>query len=258
MCSAKDLAPTRTAVTILRALSGSPYDAADALHALAPETKAPGREIAADEVRYALSALSADRIMPEASPTVSKVVHALLTAVKPLTQAALADRADVSSRSLRTHCEVLEAFDLVRATDNGGLRFALPFRSERADRNRGTAVLPFYAAENPDRDGLIRGSDVLFEVVGRLVEDLGRLADPDDPIGGVFFDSGRFAPGQLADSDAWPWFAPWLSVVGTLLDVDGDRDRSSPPVIMGTDPDQLAIQQASASTTSGAATAGTH
>ena len=179
MCEAKDLAPTRTAVTVLRAFLESPYDAAAALHGLAPETKAPGRELAAAELRYALSTLAPDQIMPDVPPTVSKVVHALLTAVEPLSQRELADRAGVSPRSVRTHRAVLEAFDLVREA-GAGLRFALPFHDERmdADRDGGAAVLPSYAIGNPDRDGLTRGSDVLFRVVERLIDDPSRLADP--------------------------------------------------------------------------------
>jgi hypothetical protein len=262
MCEAKDLAPTRTAVTVLRALTGSPCDAATALHGLAPETKAPGREIAAAELRYALSTLSPARIMPDAPPTVSKIVHTLLTATEPLSQRELAERADVSARSVRAHRAVLKAFDLVREVD-GGLRFALPFNEERADRDSGAAVLPFYAVANPDRDTLTQASDVLFGVVATLLDDSSRLADPNDPIGGVFFTaSGGFDVDRLADSDAWPWLSPWLSVVGALLDVDGETDGNrdrSPPIIMGIDPDQRALRQVStpAATTSGVATVDT-
>ena len=261
MCEAKDLAPTRTAVTVLRAFLESPYDAAAALHGLAPETKAPGRELAAAELRYALSTLAPDQIMPDVPPTVSKVVHALLTAVEPLSQRELADRAGVSPRSVRTHRAVLEAFDLVREA-GAGLRFALPFHDERmdADRDGGAAILPSYAIGNPDRDGLTRGSDVLFRVVERLIDDPSRLADPSDPIGGVFFnvDSERWdaVTDRLCRPDAWSWLSPWVSVAGALLDINDDRDRSL-PIIMGTDPNQCAIRQVSASTTPSAATVDT-
>ena len=248
MCSAKDLAPTRTAVTVLRALVGSPYDAAAALHGLAPETKAPGREVAAAELRYALSTLAPARIMPDAPPTVSKVVHALLTAVEPLSQRELADRADVCPRSVRNHAATLEAFDLLRATDDG-LRFALSFRSERAEPDREAAVLPSYAVGNPDRDDLTRGSDVLFQIVERLIDDPSRLADPSDPIGGVFFDidPGGFdaVADRLCRPNAWPWLAPWLSVVGALLDVDRFPNCKQRAVVMGTDPTQAALAPSS-------------
>ena len=91
-------------------------------------------------------------------------------------------------------------------------------------------------------------------------------ADPSDPIGGVFFDvdpgGGDAVTDRLCRPDAWPWLAPWLSVARALLDVgdetDGDRDRS-PPIIVGTDPTQRAIQQASVptATTSDTATVDT-
>jgi hypothetical protein len=244
MCETKDLRPTRTTVTLCRALTSSPYAAADALHALAPETKAPGREIAVDEVRYALSTLSPDRILPEAPPSVSNVVHALLTATGPLTQRELAKRADVSPQSVRNHHIVLEAFDLVREVD-GGLRFALPFRDERTDRHRGTDVLPSYAVGNPNRDGLTRASDVLFGVVDRLIADPGRLADPMDSIGGVFFDPGGFDPDRLCQPDAWPWLLPWVRVLRALLDI-ANLDHEQRDVVMGNDPTQTMLALGSA------------
>jgi hypothetical protein len=186
--------------------------------------------------------------MPDAPPTVSKVVHALLTAVEPLSQRELADRADVSPRSVRNHAATLEAFDLLRATDDG-LRFALSFRSERADRDREAAVLPSYAVGNPNRDGLTRGSDVLFQIVERLIDDPSRLADPSDPIGGVFFDidPGGFdaVADRLCRPNAWPWLAPWLSVVGALLDVDRFPNCKQRAVVMGTDPTQAALAPSS-------------
>ena len=124
MCEAKDLTATRTAVTLARAFAGSPYDAADALHTLTPESKAPGREIAPDELRYALSTLSPGRILPDTAPTVSKVVHALLTTAESLNQRDLADRAGVSTQSVRNHRNILEAFDLLRETEGAfGSRF---------------------------------------------------------------------------------------------------------------------------------------
>ena len=66
LCRAKELRLTRAAVSILRALTGSPYDVAAALAALAPETKASGREIHLDEIRYALSSLGTGSILPAA------------------------------------------------------------------------------------------------------------------------------------------------------------------------------------------------
>ncbi|MUV61726.1 hypothetical protein [Halobacterium sp. CBA1126] len=105
----KDLSLTRTAVSVLDALTGTPYDAAKALHQLAGESKAPGRRVNTADLRYALSQLDADRILPSGAPTVSKAIHALLATDEPLDQAALAEAADVSTRSLRTHRDILAA-----------------------------------------------------------------------------------------------------------------------------------------------------
>jgi hypothetical protein len=267
MCSAKDLTASRSAVTFCRALTGSPYDTADALHGLAPESKAPGRDIALDEVRYALSTLSSNRILPDASPTVSKVVHALLTAVEPLSQRELADRAGVSPRSVRSHRAVLEAFDLVRETESktesesdGGLRFALPFRDERDSPDRGAAVLPSYAVGSPDRAAHTRASDVLFGVVDRLIADPSRLGDPDDPIGGAFFDPGGSdaVSDRLCRPDAWPWLSPWVSLLRALCDVDEETDvpdREQRSVVMGEDPTQAALAPDSSADRRGRSTA---
>lgn len=217
MCEAKDLTATRTAVTLARALAGSPYDAADALHTLTPESKAPGREIAPDELRYALSTLSPGRILPDTAPTVSKVVHALLTTAESLNQRDLADRAGVSTQSVRNHRNILEAFDLLRETE-GSLRFAFPFRDERTDQGRGAAVLPSYAVGNPDREAHTRPPDVLFDAVDRLIED----------------------PSQLADPEAWPW----LSLLEALLDVETADAPHERAVVVGHEPEQTALSSA--------------
>lgn len=106
MCDQKSIRPTRAATSMLGALTGTPYDAAKALHNLGSETKAPGRRVRLDEVRYALSTLDTDRILSAMEkPALSKIVHALLVAETPLVQSELAERAGVSARSIRTHTE---------------------------------------------------------------------------------------------------------------------------------------------------------
>ena len=107
--SAKDLSMTRPAVSILDALTGTPYDAARAVHQLAPESKAPGRRVSTQDLQHALASLPADRILSDGAPTLSKAVHALITAGEPLSQAGLAEAADVSTRSIRNHRDTLAA-----------------------------------------------------------------------------------------------------------------------------------------------------
>ena len=89
---------------MLAALTGTPYDVARAVHNLAPETKAPIREIRLDEVRYALSIVDADRLLPDmGNPALSSIVHTLLTAASPLTEQEVTSRAGVSAVRFVTH-----------------------------------------------------------------------------------------------------------------------------------------------------------
>ncbi|MFC6825244.1 hypothetical protein [Halopelagius fulvigenes] len=167
MCQEKNLAPTREAVTVLRALMESPYAVAEALYALGAEDT--GRGLCLDEVRMALATLDADRILPDAPPTARKAVQVLLRSATPLSQAELAEAADVSARSLRRHVECLAALTVVQETDEG-LRFALPTRDERGADIR-PAVLD---DQNAARQ------DLLFDVALAVVDDTDRFGDPTD------------------------------------------------------------------------------
>jgi hypothetical protein len=171
MCKQKSIRPTREAASMLAAISGTPYDAAKALHNLGSETKAPGRSIRLDEVRFALSTLDAERILPEISkPTLSKVIHALLVADTPLVQSELAERADVSARSIRNHTGRLAAFDFVRKTDSGW-RFVLPLRGDGEHDERGEDILPwFVAAGGDEQEQTTFVRDVIAEVIYNLLD----------------------------------------------------------------------------------------
>ena len=240
MCDQKQIRPTRAAISILAVLTGTPYDAAKALHNLGSETKAPGRDIRLDEVRYALSALDAERILPAMSkPALSKVVHALLATGDSLTQSALADRADVSARSVRNHTERLAAFDFVRF-DGDGWRFALPFHT---DEERGATILPWFVATSADdseaSETFVR--DVLDDVVYDLL-DIDRYADPEDPVGGALFGP----PGELIPAlrEAWEWLDPWIQMIRTLLDAPGGPPPESAIATVGIEPEQASLAAA--------------
>jgi hypothetical protein len=251
MCDQKSIRPTRAAISLLAALTGTPYDVAKALHNLGSETKAPGRDIRLDEVRYALSALDTDHILPEMSkPALSKIVHALLATNEPLTQSALADRAGVSARSVRNHTERLAAFDFIRETDEGW-RFALPFHT---DEERGEDILPWFVATAEDDEQEQEQATLVRDVLAKAVYDLldpGRYADPDDPIAGALFvEPGKRIP---ALREAWDWLDPWLSVVRTLCDDNsgcahaGNECSSScceRVATVGVEPDQASLAAA--------------
>jgi hypothetical protein len=150
----KNLTVTREAVSVLHGFARTPYDVADALAELAPETFE--REIRVDEVRFALAHLDADRLLADAPPTVQAVTRALLAADEPLSRADLADRADVSTRSLRDHLPTLLAMDVVRETPEG-YRLTLPFHTA-AGRRRD--VLPRLTTD----DSLL-ARDVVYEAL---------------------------------------------------------------------------------------------
>ena len=218
MCGQKSIRPARAATSMVGVLTGTPYDAAKALHNLASETKAPRRRVRLDEVRYALSTLEMDRILPAMEkPALSKIVHALLVAETPLVQSELAERAGVSARSIRTHTERLAAFDFIRETD-AGWRFVLPLRGDSEHDEQGDDVLPWFMAtsgedDDQEQDSFVR--DVLAEVVHSLLPP-DRYADPDDSVAGALFTE----PGKRVSAlrEAWEWLDPWLSIVQMLCD----------------------------------------
>ncbi|MFC7044281.1 hypothetical protein ACFQH6_01690 [Halobacteriaceae archaeon GCM10025711] len=220
----KRLEPTREAVSVLQAFTGSPYDAAFALgRGLASETYS--RELRVDELRVALSALAPERILPEMPPTVSKAIHALLTTEAVLSQRELADRAGVSTRSLREYTDILTAFDIVRAIDSG-YRLALSTRDE-------AGVLPWYVG-----DSLVETRDVVFEAALDLA-DPDRVTDPGDPVGSTFY----WPPDLEQLRRPWPWITPWLRVVHGLVD-DVLQEASDGHVEFGAVRKQASLQAA--------------
>jgi hypothetical protein len=95
---AKNLRPTRETVSLLHALAGSPYAAAQALQQLAGEDER--RELRPDELRYALGTLEPEQLLSDLPATVGRIVHTLLTAESRLSQRELANRADISARTI--------------------------------------------------------------------------------------------------------------------------------------------------------------
>ncbi|EMA47627.1 hypothetical protein [Halococcus saccharolyticus] len=155
LCSIKDLSVTRAAVSVLQAFAGSPYDVAAALHSLAPEEKALGRDIRVSECRFALATLSADRIVPEATPSESMLLHTLFTADEPLSPTEIEARGGPSTRSIRRIRNDpdygFKALDIIQSTEDGRLRLAVAFNT---DKERGVTRLPWWAShdDSPDPD----------------------------------------------------------------------------------------------------------
>lgn len=230
---AKSLRPTRAAVTLLAGLSATPYDAAEALFGrLSPEDS--DREIRIDEVRYALAGLDAGRHVPDLKPTVAKVLAALFRADRPLDRDALAEAADVSTRSLRRYRDQLVALDVVRETP-AGVRLAVSFHTA-TERRRDLS--PWYVGD----DWAIFG-DVIFEAARHLLDDAARFGDPADPVAQCWL-SVPPDPDRLVD--AWPWIGPWLPALRALA---GEPDPPPRVVAFGSRPAQTSLE---AATTGGA------
>ncbi|ELY62149.1 hypothetical protein C492_08475, partial [Natronococcus jeotgali DSM 18795] len=193
--------------SMTRSLSGNPVDVARAPNQL--ESEEMPREIRADELRYALSALEADHLMPELPPTVGKVLCSLLRADERLSQRDLADRAGVSTRSIRNNRDVLEALGLV-SVDGNGWRLKLSFRTD-AERRAGIV---------PDIVGT-----PFVDAIGELLETVlppERYGDPDDPVGGTLFWPPE--PWVLLEN---PDVAPWIQLAARLTGTERP-DRETP------------------------------
>ncbi|EMA55714.1 hypothetical protein [Halococcus salifodinae] len=175
-------------------------------------------------------------------PALSKIVHALLIAETPLVQSELAERADVSARSIRTYTDRLAAFDFIQQTE-AGWRFALPFHT---DKERGENILPEFVAT--DGDSTATGTftrDVLAEAIYDLL-DPDRYVDPDDPIGGALFaDPGEMIPALRKACD---WLDPWISIVWTLVGPELETQEPAPraTVAIGVEPEQTSLTAAAA------------
>lgn len=240
MCEAKNMDATREAVSLLQAFTGSPYDAARALRGLGSEDLR--REIHPDEVRLALSTLPADRVLPGGPPTVSKAVHALLTAEGPLTQTELAERAGISPRSVRNHAERLEAFALIEETADG-YRLALPFREERyADLED---VLPWYAVPNRERDDYRDATEkgVLAEVYDNYHFE-GTDAVLDLTLEFVTLEIPPDVRREIVD--VWPWAEPLLEFA-RVLSADEPARETAETVTLGAEIEQAPLTEAGSS-----------
>lgn len=236
MCRAKDLRPNRTAVSLLQAVCGSPVDAAEALGNLGAEQNDPGQVVRAHDLRYALSTLAPRQLLPDLPPTVGQIIAALLNVERRISQSTLAKRANVSTRSIRENHTLLETLGLIDVTD-AGYRLRCSFRDERRED-----VLPDLMT-----DGTTTLADVTFELLAIILEDIDRLANPNDPIGGCLF----WLPDCVTVCDRCPAVAPWISVGAALL---GESENIAPQDItvatLGPSIDQTSLLSAAQGTPS--------
>jgi len=221
VAKSKNLRVSRDVVSTLRLFVDTPYDAAEALHWLATEELA--RELRINEVRYALSKLDADRILPWETSGAQDIVKALLAADRPLSTSELTsdEWADVSrstlSRDNAAPGDRLKALGLVAQTSEGW-RLMLSFRT---DGERYETIAPAMIT-----DEFVEIRHVLYDVVDDLVNDPARFGDLDDPITGWWFDldeAGLPDPTPLLEH--WEWLDPWVCVLEDVLETTARTDR---------------------------------
>jgi hypothetical protein len=215
----KNLVLTAPARKLLQAVARTPYDVATALSHLGSEDEE--RRIRLSEVRYALAHLPADRLLEGATSTPRKALAALLASDEPLTTTEWADRADVSTQSLREHRDRLVALDLV-VEDDGEYRLHVAFHTdaERHDDGR----LPWYVD-----DAHAEPRDVWYEAALELVDDPSRAGDATDQIFGEWVDppdDGVPDVDRLAEAEGWAWVGKWgLRLVEALVGAGEPHDE---------------------------------
>jgi DNA-binding MarR family transcriptional regulator len=239
MCDAKNLRPTREAVSVVCLLAGTPYAVADALHWLAGE-EFP-RDIRLDELRYALGKLGQqedDRVVPEETTSVQSIVVALLTAERRLSPSELAEGADCAVSTVHRNRDRLAALGLLDVTDDGH-RIQLPFHT-KAGRRDESDRLPWHLAAQADGETvLVR--DICYRLVETVVDDPARWGDPEDPICGVWLATTDGVPDFGGLLSEWPWLDSWIDTLEAALDQPAAIDRSHPVATMGPRIEQTSV-----------------
>jgi hypothetical protein len=207
----------------------SPYVVAEALDAIAstrhPDVPLSARFDLAD-IRYALSTLPADRLFPDATPTVRRVVSVLLASDDPLSPAELRERADVSESSYYRHAATMESIDLLERDETDGHVWTVslePWWARMSSKNRPDRHVD---ADAGDGDGGIRArshpDEMLFELALAMPGDAHR-----NPVWSTGWGSvegvDKIAEEVLA-------LAPWVTWVTALVgDVPDAEDAPNEP-----------------------------
>jgi hypothetical protein len=231
MLSQRGLKPTEEAIAILEAFCGDAYDVTEAIAALEGESRP--RQVRIDELKYALSQLDVDRIMPDIAPTKRKTLKALLCADRPLNQTEIADRGGFSTRSFRDHRDELQAFDIIEQTDDGKYRLTISYRGED------------YRVPDVVDDSLSATQDVLWEAAYKIIDEPERFGDLEDPqLRGLFWPIDFEQLGR-----DWPEIEPWISIGAGLA----SNPHPDPLVVsVGKAPEQSSLATATTASTASA------
>lgn len=168
------------------------------------------------DIAHAISTLSADRIMPNASPGTRRMLKALLVSDEPLGKDELMNEADVSEATYYRRIEDLRVLAIVERDDGGVWRlFVEPWWAAESNTNEPRleateAMRTAWTTEFPE--------DLLYEIaLRRGCESLNKIqwADPSLSLEEI--------------GDAFEWLDPWIPLVRALLEPPPDhrdpRDR---------------------------------
>jgi hypothetical protein len=214
MADVKNLRPTREAVSLLRLFVGNPYDVTTAINWLGSESHL--RDLRVSEIRYALSKLSADRLVPHCTPGARRIVKTLLAVDEPLSTTELAEAADIARSTIARGGEAagdrLQALGLIEHTDDGKWRIPIAFNN---DAERYDKIMPS-AVEATDQ---LAVRDVFYEAALQIIDDPARWGDPDDPVCGCWINlTDEGIPDIRPLLSHWEWLKPWVSVFEEVLD----------------------------------------
>lgn len=233
----RSIRPTRHAVSVMQAFTGSVHDVAKALYYLGSEND---RKVRVDDLKFALSRLPTSRILPSArGSTKSKVVSALICSAMPLSQRDLVERAGVTAQSFRNNRDELEAFGVIRETKAGWV-VCLTYRDVDFDdvAEDGVAdALPWFAvldeeSHSRDRTRATAGREesvqgVLYEAM-LVLESLETVGNPDHPVAGAMY--GVLTPEDFeAVLENRPSYSVLVRFACALLEHDPNTVGSTPP-----------------------------
>lgn len=131
-------------MSVLDAVVPSPFAVTQALEQLAAEPEA--RDMDASELRYALTHVPVDSMLPALPSSAGEIVGVLLDATEPLTTTEVANRIDKDTQTVRNRKDALVSTGLVQT--DGGWRVMLSFRYERGD-----GIVPETCSETRDDVG---------------------------------------------------------------------------------------------------------
>jgi hypothetical protein len=211
----KHLHPTEAATDLLYGFCPSPKAIAEAV--MRQLQRGEPRDLRPDEVRQILRGVDAEALVPELPRTVGAVLAALLELdgqIGRISQRELADRAGVSTQSVRNNREFLQALDIVDV-DADGWRLAVAYNSRKERRD-------------PRLPASVRAAlpETLDLIVATALPP-GRYGDPDDPVGSVL----HWPPDPWRLLEADHELGPWLALAARLAGVA--RPEESSTVEMG-------------------------